>query len=267
MDNKAYRPLNFKINNASDVAVIDIDGFIGRDMLEEHITGEASQNTVEALKGKLREVRASKIIVNINSSGGDLNDGLVIKDLLQQKGAEIVTNIQGFSASAATVIGQAGTKRRMSENAFMLIHRVMFGLVGYFNQNTFRVMTKDAEVIDSQLVQMYGKSSNKSGDEIEALMDEGEGYGRWINAEEALEYGFIDEIYDPSDETDENIDKLKADEVSKMKRNVQELAIQGYKGSEDFMNRLFKKEELQSEADSAKEARTRNLINKLKLEV
>ncbi len=281
--NGAYRPLNFNIKNAADdTAVIDIDGFIGRDIFEEWMTGKPSPNTVENLKNKLREITAKKVIVNINSPGGDLNDGLVIMEMLQSKSAEVVTNIQGFSASAATVIGQAGTTRRMSENAFMLIHRVMFGFCGYLNQNTMYDMIQDAEVIDTQLIKMYRKQSSLKEDEIADLMDEGGGYGRWITAEDALEFGFIDEIYDPADESDEDVDRLEGEDVENMKRNVRELAIQGMKGSEEFVNAFFGKElqsgkvtekksnkvkELQEEADSAGEARTRNLIIKQKLEV
>jgi len=227
----AFRPLNYGIRNEADRAVIDIDGFIGRDIWEEWMTGEKSPNSVEGLKEKLRSISSSKIIVNINSPGGDLNDGLVIKDMLQSKNVEVITNLQGFSASAATVISQAGTLRRMPQTSFMLIHRAMFGMVGYYNQNTFRRMIANAETIDEQLIRMYERSSNLSAEKIAQIMDEGEGYGRWMSADEALEHGLIDEVYDPADEGDENIDRLEGEEVENMKRNVEQLAAQAIHGT------------------------------------
>lgn len=254
-------------------AVIDINGYIGKDWLMEWITGKPSENTVENLKKQLREISASKIIVNINSGGGDLNDGLYIKNMLQQKGAEVVTNTYGFSASAATVIGQAGGTRRISEDAFLLIHRCMFGLCGYYNQNTFRSLTESGETIDNQLIKMYAKKSMMNEAEVAELMDEGEGYGRWVSAEEALELGLVDEVFDPSDEADGNVDRMDPDQVESMKQNVRSMAIQGFQSSQEFKNwiKSFEKESNQEEAnqkpDSALEARNRFQLLKHQHEV
>jgi len=215
--------VNYVLQDGGNTAVIDIDGYIGRDIIREWITGEKSENTVQNIKNTLREISPEKIIVNINSPGGDLNDGLVIADMLRSKRAEVVTNIMGFSASAATVIGQAGTTRRMSENAFYLMHRVMFGVMGYINQNTTKELTTDMEVIDNRLISFFADRASIGSDEIANLMDDGGGYGRWINADDALEYGFIDEIYDPSDADDENIDHMDADDRTNRMQNIQKL--------------------------------------------
>jgi ATP-dependent protease ClpP protease subunit len=199
--------------DGGNTAVLDIDGFIGRDIMQEWMTGEKSKNTVENLKDELRGFSAKKIIVNIHSPGGNLSEGLVIKDMLQAKSAEVVTNLQGLSASAATAIHQAGDQRRMAGNtSFMLIHRSMLGIMGYFNLNSFEAFIEDARTIDGKLIQMYANRSNASAGEIENLMDEGEGYGKWIDADRALEIGLIDEIYDPGDEEDEDVDRLDGEE-------------------------------------------------------
>lgn len=227
--------VNYVIQDDGATAVIDIDGYIGRDILREWFTGEKSPNTAENIKNALREITSEKIIVNINSPGGDLNDGLVIADMLQSKRAEVVTNIQGFSASAATVIGQAGAdgKRRMSKNAFYLMHRVMFGVMGYINQNTTAEMAQDMEVIDDRLISFFAERAEISTDQIADLMDDGGGYGRWISAEDALEFGFIDEIYDPADEEDEDADHFDSEERENRMRNIQKLNSMQLNGSGD----------------------------------
>lgn len=219
--------VNQQYQDDGAIAIIDIDGYIGRDIIREWITGEKSKNTVENIRSVLREINSEKIIVNINSPGGDLNDGLVIYNLLQAHRAEIVTNVLGFSASAATVIAQAGNLRRMPETAFKLYHRVMFGLMGYFNQNSFREMTDDAEVIDSVLIKMISGNSNMSENKVAELMDGGGGYGKWISAEEALDNGMIDEIYDPADESDDNTDHLDGEDKENRMRNIQKLNASG----------------------------------------
>lgn len=263
---------NVAMQDGGDTAIIDIDGYIGKDLLREWITGEKSKNTVENLKDELRGFEASKIIVNINSPGGDLNEGLVIKDMLQAKRGTVVTNLQGFSASAATAIAQAGTIRRMPKNSsFMLIHRAMMGLLGFFNQNSTLAMTEDLETIDNRLIQMYvdRTSAIKGGatrQDIADLMDEGEGYGKWIDADRALELGLIDEIYDPGDSEDEDMDRLE-----NRKRAVENSIRMDGASLKEMMKNLATKgkdEELQhNEAASANEARVENLIFKLNHEV
>lgn len=215
--------VNYVLQDDGQTAVIDIDGYIGRDMLREWMTGEKSENTVKNIKDSLREIRAQKIIVNINSPGGDLNDGLVIMDMLKAKNAEIVTNVYGFSASAATVIAQAGSTRRISENAFVLYHRVMFGICGFFNQNTFYELIEDADVIDNVLIGLFVNNSSISREKLLELMDGGGGYGKWVNAEDALKYGLVDEVFEPSDDQDDNLDRMNPDDRTRNMKNIEAL--------------------------------------------
>lgn len=202
-----YQPMKVNVRNQDDTAVIDIDGFIGSDPFMEFMTGEKSPNTVESLKEKLRAIDSDKIIVNINSPGGSFNHGLVIMDLLKAKKAEVITNLYGLSASAATVIWQGGDTRRISKNGFSLIHRVMGGLLGYFNSPSLLSMATDLEPLDERLIDIYAERSTSTRQEIIDLMDEGEGYGRFIDAQTALNMGLADEIFDASDE-DENVDRM-----------------------------------------------------------
>ena len=245
--------VNYVIRPDGKTAVLDIEGFIGRDIITEWLTGEKSENTVKNIKSVLREINTEKIIVNINSPGGDLNDGLVIMNMLQSKNAEIVTNVMGFSASAATVIAQAGSKRRMPATSFQLLHRVMFGVCGYINQNTFRDLTADCEVVDDVLIGMYERRSNMTAKAIGELMDEGGGYGKWISAEDALKHGLIDEIYDPADEEDEDTDHLEGEDKENRMRNIQKLNATGVN------SHLLAKEEHETNSGSGAAARARKI--------
>lgn len=205
-----YRPMNYDIRNQGETSVIDIDGYIGRDLFMEWMTGEKSQNTVESLKEKLRDIKSSRILVNINSPGGSFNDGIVIMDLLQSKKAEVVTNLYGLSASAATVIWQGGNTRRISKNAFPLIHRVMNGLMGNFNATSLLSMAEELEVLDNRLIQIYTERGAADIAKIEELMDSGEGYGKFISADTAVELGLADEVFDPADKDDPDSDHLNS---------------------------------------------------------
>src|SRR5690625_5738912 len=108
----------------------------------------------------------------------------MIYNHLRSKDAEIVTNVMGLSASAATVIAQAGDTRRMAEASFQLIHRVMFGVMGYLNYNSFMNLAKETKVLDEEVIKIYEKRTGMTSNKIAALMDEGEVSGKWAGAEE-----------------------------------------------------------------------------------
>lgn len=183
-----------KIQNAdTDTPVIDIDGFIGDLFWEE------SKNTVKAIKAKLKEIsklKATKIIVNINSPGGFVDAGLGIHDILAAHKAEIETNVSGLTASMATIIAQSGDTRRMSDNALFLIHQPMHGSFSNVTESEQRL--EELIKVNDRLVRIYDKRNEiSSEDEIRNLMNESNGNGKWIDADEALELGFIDEIFEP----------------------------------------------------------------------
>ena len=182
------------ISNAeSNEATIDIDGTIGEDWWSG-----SSENTVKAVKNKLTEIanlKAKKIIVNINSLGGDVSHGLGIHDILAQHEAEIETNVQGLTASAATIIAQAGDVRKMSDNALYLIHQPWSIFLS--NVNELEQELEDMRTVNDRLVAIYTKRSGTPEEDIRALMNEANGNGKWISADEALEMGLVDEVYEP----------------------------------------------------------------------
>lgn len=73
---------------------------------------------------RLREIDAPEIVVNIRSTGGDVNDALLIYEALSSLDGHIVTRCYGYTASAATVIAQAASEgcREISAHALYLIH-------------------------------------------------------------------------------------------------------------------------------------------------
>lgn len=186
---------NLKIdirNQANDVAEIDIYGEIG--WVNEH----GDWNTALSIKTKLGEIAnmdVKKIVVNINSLGGFVDDGLAIHDVLASHKAKIETRVIGMTASAATVIAQAGDVRHMSENALYLIHHSWGRAIG--NAMDMMEAAADMEAIDSRLVNIYTKRSGKDVDEIRELLGANNGSGKWITADQAKEYGLIDEVFEP----------------------------------------------------------------------
>lgn len=103
---------DIRINGSASEAVIDIEGVIGvpeqTQFLEPGGRVATYARFAEALAA-VAAVQAPRVVVNIRSAGGDVNDALLIFDALQGLGAEVVTRCYGYVASAATVIAQAAS--------------------------------------------------------------------------------------------------------------------------------------------------------------
>lgn len=174
-------------------AEIDIDGDIGYDWW----TGDDS-NTAKAIKARLKEIantKAKRILVSINSLGGYVHEGLGIHDALAANAAEIITDVRGVAASMATVIAQAGNTRKMSDNALYLVHQVRGGNWGNITQT--EAYLEELKAWNDRLVKIYVKRTGTAEEDIRELMDRDNGEGVWIDADEALEMGLIDEVYEP----------------------------------------------------------------------
>jgi len=174
------------------VAEVTIDGIIGEDFFEE------GDNTKQAMRNQLKAVdsiQADRIVVNISSLGGDVDHGLAIHDLLASHPAQVETNVIGMTASAATIIAQAGDVRKMSDNGLYLIHKAW--TIGMGNANDFEALVGDLRKLDERIANIYSKRSGFDKDDFMSLMNESNGDGIWISADEAKEYGLIDEITEP----------------------------------------------------------------------
>lgn len=188
-----------KITSAKDgkTSTIDIEGTIGGEGFWSDVPTD-KEATKENVKKALKDIAAVKgdtIIININSYGGDVNHGLSIHDLLAQNPANKIVNINGMTASAATVIAMAGNTIKMSDNALFLVHRA--SSIAWGNANEVGVLVEDLKKIDSLMANIYAKRTGKSTDEVLAQMDKNV-TGEWMTASEAKDFGFVDEVFEPT---------------------------------------------------------------------
>lgn len=172
----------FEIKNKTDRAEIWIYEQIGEDFW----TGGGT--TAKGFQKELAGVKASQIDLHINSPGGEVFDGLTIYNLIKQHPANVTTYIDGLAASIASVIALAGDRVVMAENALFMVHNP-FGMV----MGTASEMRSMADVLDKvsgSIINTYTGKSGKTDDEIKSLLDA----ETWMNADEAMAAGFVDEI-------------------------------------------------------------------------
>ncbi len=186
-----------KIYNSLDTAVIDIEGTIG--IPEEWQFDEPQQRvaTYEKFRTTLQEIEkldAKKVIVNIRSTGGDVNDALLIYDALLTLNASITTRCWGYVASAATVIAQAASEgqREISPNSLYLIHSASCAVEG--NAIELAQRLELLRKTDERLAELYARRSGREAEIYSSLMAEESGAGRWLTAAEVIDLALADSL-------------------------------------------------------------------------
>ena len=131
---------------------------------------------------------AAAITLYINSPGGDVFAAMAIYNLLAPMKEKITAHVLGWAASAASILALAGKKLLMGEATYLMIHDPWSIAMG-----TAKDFRKTADLLDQiggNLADIYTARSIHTKDEILALMAE----ETWLDAQEAVDAGFADEI-------------------------------------------------------------------------
>jgi ATP-dependent Clp protease protease subunit len=130
------------------------------------------------------------IFLYINSPGGSITAGMAIYDTMQFVPNDIVTVGIGMAASMGQFLLSAGTrgKRYITPNARVLLHQPSGG----FGGTSSDIQTQAQLIIDmkNRLAKITADATGHTVDQVNADGDR----DRWFNADEALEYGFVDHI-------------------------------------------------------------------------
>ena len=188
---------NIHIQNSAEGCVVDIEGTIGVPEACQADDPDARVTTYEKFRDTVRRIaaiEAPEVVVNIRSTGGDVNDALLIHDALRALPGRVTTRCYGYTASAATLIAQAASPgaREISANALYLIHRSACTAEGNAEQ-----MAREIELLrktDERLAGIYAARSGRPTEEFTALMAENDGDGRWLTPAEAVAAGLADRI-------------------------------------------------------------------------
>lgn len=158
---------------------------IGRSFWSDGVTAKQFVKDLNALDVKT-------INLHINSPGGSVFEAMAIYNALKEHPANVITNIDGVAASAATFVALAGDTVVMAENAMYMIHNPWSALAG-----SAKDLRKEADVLDKlrdSMVNIYMSKFNGSEEELLAALDA----ETWYSAEEAAAAGFIDVIKNES---------------------------------------------------------------------
>ena len=192
-----------KINNyKDDDNENNIATLIQEQSNDIYFYGSVTPETCFALRSKINEIseRSKRfsldyktqpfpIYLHIQSGGGSLFPVLYIIDLIKDNNIPIYTCVDGFAASAATLISVVGAKRYMTKNSLMLIHQLSSGTdVGKYSEIKDQVQNMDS--LMRIIINTYKENTNMTDNELFELLQK----DIWLNSTECLKYGLVDEI-------------------------------------------------------------------------
>lgn len=156
---------------------------------KDWMTGERSETSATYVAEKLAEIpEGATLEVHINSDGGDAFEGTAIYNLLKNAPIKTIGIVDGHAFSAATFILAACDKRIMQTGTVMLVHNAWTIAMG--NADELRAVADDLDKLMESNRKLLLERCKMTEDELIALMAE----DRMITPEEALEFGFIDQI-------------------------------------------------------------------------
>lgn len=183
-------------NSTGKEASIDVIADIGENWFDPE-----AGFTMRDMRNKLDEVQASTIRVNISSMGGDMDHAFTINKMLRAHPAYIIADFIGPSASSATILALGANEIQIDGNAAFLVHDPWTGVIG--NARELRKAADNLDVWGERAVDAYQKKTGKQKSVIRKLMAE----EKWITAEEAKEWGFVDHVNPPTMKVAASINK------------------------------------------------------------
>ena len=135
-----------------------------------------------------------------SSPGGSIIDGFELFDFIQDlrtSGHKIITGSLGMAASMAGILLQAGDHRWIGHQCWLMIHRAAFGAIG----KTYEIEdeVKLVKRIEGRIVDIFTKRSKLTRLKIKRNWDRKDW---WIDADECLTMGLVDEIRGMMPESD-----------------------------------------------------------------
>jgi ATP-dependent Clp protease, protease subunit len=179
------RPTNFREIDVFSRLIMDRIIFLGT-QVDDFIA-----NIITAQLLFLESADAKKdILLYINSPGGSVYAGLGIYDTMQYVNPDVATICTGLAASMGAVLlaGGAKNKRSALPHARVMIHQPMGGAQG--QASDIEITAREIMKLKKELYEILAEHSGKSYQDVYDNSDR----DYWMRAEEAKEYGLIDEV-------------------------------------------------------------------------
>lgn len=182
--NPALMAADKKDGGPETISVLDPIGY-------DPWTGEGV--TAKRIGGVLRALGGKDVVVNINSPGGDVFEGLAIYNQLREYPGHVTGKVLGVAASAASIIAMGVDTLEIGASSFLMIHNAWMVVAG--NRNDMKAAADMIEPFDRAMAEIYAARSGLDAKKIAKLMDA----ESWFSGQDAIANGLADALL-PADQ-------------------------------------------------------------------
>ena len=228
---------------------LHLKGFVGG--------ADFDRNYVDYVLAKCKD---KPVNVLIDSLGGSVATALSIASAFRQHG-DVSVHFVGLNASAATIASLGAKKITMDANAMYLVHKCSADIfeMGTMNADQLEQMIaecgktkKDLDKLDINIASMYSGKCKKQTCNLLDLMKA----GGWLTAQEAKEWGFVDEITNEPDEGAPKLTDATASAMAAVGMPIPSLPVEdGQSAFSKFiaaLTSIFKGKEMNDETQSTR---------------
>jgi len=183
-------PADVKIDGTKDVDTPLMINFYSPVTAETCILLTTMLRKLDTKSKELEQIYGFRIPIklHIQSLGGELMPSFYVCDLIQNLETPVHTYVDGYAASAASVIAVCGDKRYMTKHSSILIHQLKSASSGKFNEMKDEMSNLNSFM--NNLKDIYLEHSSINETELEKLFLS----DIWLPSTKCLDLGLVDEI-------------------------------------------------------------------------
>lgn len=163
-------------------------------VFDEQVQESSVREAINELDHYSRLNLGKPITVVYCSPGGSVYSGFMLFDFIQElraRGHHITTRTYGYAASMGGVLAQAGDWREVGANSYLMIHEP--SSMGIGKASEIKDDADHLKRIVEHMIRIYEPRSTLSAKQLRSKFDRRDW---WVDADEALEFGFVDAIVD-----------------------------------------------------------------------
>lgn len=165
--------------------ILTLSGVVAKDSIFDY---DGDLINMKTIRDSLESIGNRKLLIKLNSYGGDAFEGIEIYNYLKSLKNKVVVEVTSIAASAASIIAMGADEIRMSNGSQLMIHEASTFAVG--TKSEMQKTLNALKSMDNSIVDIYHEKTGLDKTEILQLMEE----ETWFTSEEAVKHKFADNV-------------------------------------------------------------------------
>lgn len=165
--------------------ILTLSGVVAKDSIFDY---DGDLINMKNISDSLESIGNRKLLIKLNSYGGDAFEGIEIYNYLKSLKNKVVVEVTSIAASAASIIAMGADEIRMSNGSQLMIHEASTFAVG--TKSEMQKTLNALKSMDNSIVDIYHEKTGLDKTEILQLMEE----ETWFTSEEAVKHKFADNV-------------------------------------------------------------------------